>query len=137
MATHISGGSNTLSAPAHALTQAKLAAELSVDLHSGLFCVLKRTFVSRNAAVTKAQRSRKAPTSQDYRRSGSRRSASDNTFFALPEQQDGSFSHLKVLIMAMVVDFGIGPYIEAYVLAAVMLSNVVVGFFQKYSVQRP
>ena len=42
----------------------------------------------------------------------------------------------KVLIMAMAVSFGIKSYIEGAVVAAVILLNVVVGFFQEFSAEK-
>jgi P-type E1-E2 ATPase len=42
----------------------------------------------------------------------------------------------KVLILAMAVSFGIGSYIEGGVVAAVILLNIVVGFFQEYSAEK-
>lgn len=49
-----------------------------------------------------------------------------------------SNSHLgaQVLIMAMAVSFGIQSWIEGGVVAAVILLNVVVGFFQEYSAEK-
>ncbi|KAK8126933.1 potassium/sodium efflux P-type ATPase [Apiospora kogelbergensis] len=41
-----------------------------------------------------------------------------------------------VLILAMAVSFGIGSWIEGGVIAAVVLLNVVVGFFQEYSAEK-
>ncbi|KAI1343424.1 potassium/sodium efflux P-type ATPase [Xylariaceae sp. FL0016] len=41
-----------------------------------------------------------------------------------------------VLILAMAVSFGIGSYIEGAVITAVILLNVIVGFFQEYSAEK-
>ncbi|KAI2637864.1 potassium/sodium eff [Hypomontagnella submonticulosa] len=41
-----------------------------------------------------------------------------------------------VLIMAMAVSYGIGSYIEGGVVTAVILLNIVVGFFQEYSAEK-
>ncbi|KAJ9157617.1 Potassium/sodium efflux P-type ATPase [Pleurostoma richardsiae] len=41
-----------------------------------------------------------------------------------------------VLIMAMAVSYGIGSYIEGGVVTAVIILNVVVGFFQEYSAEK-
>jgi P-type E1-E2 ATPase len=41
-----------------------------------------------------------------------------------------------VLILAMAVSFGIKSWIEGGVVAAVILLNVVVGFFQEYSAEK-
>ncbi|KAI1379123.1 potassium/sodium eff [Hypoxylon crocopeplum] len=41
-----------------------------------------------------------------------------------------------VLIMAMAVSYGIGSYIEGGVVSAVILLNIVVGFFQEYSAEK-
>jgi P-type Na+/K+ transporter len=38
--------------------------------------------------------------------------------------------------MAMAVSYGIGSYIEGGVVTAVILLNVVVGFFQEYSAEK-
>lgn len=41
-----------------------------------------------------------------------------------------------VLILAMAVSYGIGSYIEGGVVTAVILLNIVVGFFQEYSAEK-
>jgi P-type E1-E2 ATPase len=41
-----------------------------------------------------------------------------------------------VLILAMAVSFGIRSWIEGGVVAAVIMLNVVVGFFQEYSAEK-
>ncbi|KAI1778906.1 E1-E2 ATPase-domain-containing protein [Hypoxylon cercidicola] len=41
-----------------------------------------------------------------------------------------------VLILAMTVSYGIGSYIEGAVVTAVILLNVIVGFFQEYSAEK-
>jgi len=40
-----------------------------------------------------------------------------------------------VLIFAIAVSFGIGSYFEGGIVAAVILLNIVVGFFQEYSAE--
>jgi len=42
----------------------------------------------------------------------------------------------QVLILAMAVSFGIQSWIEGGVVAAVILLNIVVGFFQEYSAEK-
>ena len=41
-----------------------------------------------------------------------------------------------MLILAMAVSFGIGSYIEGGVVTAVILLNIIVGFFQEYSAEK-
>lgn len=43
---------------------------------------------------------------------------------------------LQVLIMAMAVSFGIGSYIEGGVIAAVIILNIIVGFFQEFNAEK-
>jgi Na+-exporting ATPase len=43
---------------------------------------------------------------------------------------------LQVLILAMSVSFGIGSYIEGGVITAVIILNIVVGFFQEFSAEK-
>lgn len=43
---------------------------------------------------------------------------------------------IQVLILAMAVSFGIQSWIEGGVVAAVIMLNVVVGFFQEYSAEK-
>jgi magnesium-transporting ATPase (P-type) len=43
---------------------------------------------------------------------------------------------IQVLILAMAVSFGIQSWIEGGVVAAVIMLNIVVGFFQEYSAEK-
>ncbi|KAL8899427.1 MAG: hypothetical protein Q9207_006212 [Kuettlingeria erythrocarpa] len=43
---------------------------------------------------------------------------------------------MLVLIMAMAVSFGIGSYIEGGVIAAVIILNIIVGFFQEFNAEK-
>ena len=43
---------------------------------------------------------------------------------------------MQVLILAMAVSYGIGSYIEGGVVTAVILLNIIVGFFQEYSAEK-
>jgi len=43
---------------------------------------------------------------------------------------------MLVLLLALGVSYGIGSYIEGSVVAAVVVLNIVVGFFQEYSAEK-
>jgi len=43
---------------------------------------------------------------------------------------------MQVLILAMAVSFGISSYIEGGVISAVIVLNIVVGFFQEFNAEK-
>lgn len=43
---------------------------------------------------------------------------------------------VQVLILAMAVSFGIGSYIEGGVIAAVVILNIIVGFYQEFNAEK-
>ncbi|KAB5551252.1 hypothetical protein GE09DRAFT_1033942 [Coniochaeta sp. 2T2.1] len=116
-AVHVSGQSNKpLSAPAHALTYDALARELEVEPLSGL---------SPSEAASRLE---------SYGRNELGEAEGPQPLKIIAAQVANAMT--LVLIMAMAVSFGIGSYIEGGVVAAVIILNVVVGFFQEYSAEK-
>ncbi|KAK0724312.1 Na(+)/Li(+)-exporting P-type ATPase [Lasiosphaeris hirsuta] len=114
---HVSGQSNKpLTRPAHALTPQQLAAELAADVLTGL-----------SPAEAKGRLDEFGPNALD--------DAEGVQPFKIVIAQIAN-AMTMVLILAMAVSFGIGSYIEGGVVAAVILLNVVVGFFQEYSAEK-
>ncbi|PNP54404.1 hypothetical protein FNYG_15644 [Fusarium nygamai] len=103
-APHVSGQSNTpMTAPAHALTFEQVAEQLQCHTVDGL----------RTAEARDVLRSAAATSSASSKGSSPSRSSS-------------------VLILAMAASFGIQSWIEGGVVAAVIMLNIVVGFFQEF-----
>ncbi|KAK3367805.1 hypothetical protein B0H63DRAFT_86425 [Podospora didyma] len=116
LVTHISGQSNRpLSRPAHALTHQQLAEEIGADTLTGLY---------------KEEAKRRL---DDYGRNELGEAEGVQPFKIVIAQIANAMT--MVLILAMAVSFGIGSWIEGGVVAAVILLNVVVGFFQEYSAE--
>ncbi|KAK1753723.1 sodium transport ATPase [Echria macrotheca] len=117
MASHVSGQSNKpLSRPAHALTFQKVAEELNADTLAGL-------------SPAEAKRRLEEFGSNDLGEA-----EGVQPIKIVIAQVANAMT--MVLILAMAVSFGIGSYIEGGVVAAVILLNVVVGFFQEYSAEK-
>ncbi|KAL2263952.1 hypothetical protein VTK26DRAFT_4139 [Humicola hyalothermophila] len=114
---HVSGQSNRpLSRPAHALTHEQVAAELDADILSGL--------TTHEAKVRLEQ----------YGRNDLGEDEGVQPLKIVIAQIANAMT--MVLILAMAVSFGIRSWIEGGVIAAVILLNIVVGFFQEYSAQK-
>ncbi|KAK4150453.1 hypothetical protein C8A00DRAFT_36950 [Chaetomidium leptoderma] len=114
---HVSGQSNNpLSRPAHALTREQLAAELDVDNLSGLTAQEAKTRLDK------------------YGRNDLGEEEGVQPLKIVVAQIANAMT--MVLILAMAVSFGIKSWIEGGVVAAVILLNVVVGFFQEYSAEK-
>ncbi|KAK4233809.1 hypothetical protein C8A03DRAFT_38457 [Achaetomium macrosporum] len=113
----VSGQSNRpLSRPAHALTYEQLAAELDVDVLCGL---------TADEAKVRLQQ---------YGRNDLGEEEGVQPLKIVVAQIANAMT--LVLILAMAVSFGIRSWIEGGVVAAVILLNVVVGFFQEYSAEK-
>ncbi|KAK3376083.1 hypothetical protein B0T24DRAFT_699154 [Lasiosphaeria ovina] len=104
--------------PAHALTQQQVAAETGDDVLTGL---------SRGEAQRRLGGS-------EYGRNELDDAEGVQPLKIVVAQIANAMT--LVLILAMAVSFGIGPWIEGGVVAAVVLLNVVVGFFQEYSAEK-
>ncbi|KAL2022487.1 hypothetical protein VTK56DRAFT_5316 [Thermocarpiscus australiensis] len=114
---HVSGQSNRpLSRPAHALTHEQLAAELDADILSGL---------TADEAKVRLQQ---------YGRNDLGEEEGVQPLKIIVAQIANAMT--LVLILAMAVSFGIKSWIEGSVVAAVIVLNVVVGFFQEYSAEK-
>ncbi|EAQ91854.1 hypothetical protein CHGG_00089 [Chaetomium globosum CBS 148.51] len=114
---HVSGQSNNpTSRPAHALTYEQLASELNADVLSGL-----------TASEAKARL-------EQYGRNDLGEEEGVQPLKIIIAQIANAMT--LVLILAMAVSFGIQSWIEGGVVAAVILLNVVVGFFQEYSAEK-
>lgn len=116
-ASHTSGQSNKpLSRPAHALTFQQLAQELNADILSGL-----------TAQEAKARL-------EQYGKNDLGEEEGVQPLKIVVAQIANAMT--MVLILAMAVSFGIRSWIEGGVVAAVIILNVVVGFFQEYSAEK-
>ncbi|KAK3689717.1 hypothetical protein B0T22DRAFT_514381 [Podospora appendiculata] len=114
---HVSGQSNTpLTRPAHALTHQQVADELGADILAGL---------SRDEAARRVVR---------YGKNELGEAEGVRPLKIVVAQITNAMT--LVLILAMGVSFGIRSWIEGGVVAAVILLNVVVGFFQEYSAEK-
>ncbi|KAI1483279.1 potassium/sodium eff [Daldinia eschscholtzii] len=113
----VSGQSNKpLSRPAHALTCEQLILELGSDSVHGL---------SSNVAKQRLD---------ELGRNELGDSEGVSAWKIIVAQIANAMT--MVLILAMAVSFGIKSYIEGAVIAAVILLNVIVGFFQEYSAEK-
>ncbi|KAK8875261.1 Sodium transport ATPase 5 [Apiospora arundinis] len=114
---HVSGQSNKpLSRPAHALSWQDVLDELGADALDGL-----------SADEAEARQAQFGPNELG--------DAEGVQPMRIIVAQIANAMTL-VLILAMAVSFGIGSYIEGGVISAVILLNVVVGFFQEYSAEK-
>ncbi|KAK0610648.1 hypothetical protein B0T17DRAFT_603270 [Bombardia bombarda] len=114
---HVSGQSNwPLTRPAHALTHLQVADELGADILVGL---------SREEAKRRIE---------EYGRNELGEAEGVQPLKIVIAQIANAMT--LVLILAMCVSFGIRSWIEGGVVAAVVLLNVVVGFFQEYSAEK-
>ncbi|KAL2194237.1 hypothetical protein P885DRAFT_43374 [Corynascus similis CBS 632.67] len=114
---HVSGQSNRpLSRPAHALTYDQVAAELDADILSGL---------SANDVKVRLEQ---------YGKNDLGEEEGVQPLKIVIAQIANAMT--MVLILAMAVSFGIKSWIEGGVVAAVIILNIVVGFFQEYSAEK-
>ncbi|KAK4244438.1 hypothetical protein C7999DRAFT_35217 [Corynascus novoguineensis] len=114
---HVSGQSNwPLSRPAHALTYDQVAAELDADILSGL---------SANEVKVRLEQ---------YGKNDLGEEEGVQPLKIVIAQIANAMT--MVLILAMAVSFGIKSWIEGGVVAAVIILNIVVGFFQEYSAEK-
>ncbi|RYP36405.1 hypothetical protein DL768_010944 [Monosporascus sp. mg162] len=113
----IAGRSNKpLSRPAHALTHQQLTAELAADTFEGL---------------SPAEAERRL---REYGPNDLGNAKGVQPLKIVIAQIANAMT--MVLALAMAVSFGIGSWIEGGVVAAVILLNIVVGFFQEYSAEK-
>lgn len=114
---HVSGQSNKpLSAPAHGLTVDQTVNELKTDASSGL---------------DDAEAKRRLA---DYGPNELEEGEGVSVTRILIAQVANAMT--LVLILAMAVSFGIKSWIEGGVVTAVILLNIVVGFFQEWSAEK-
>ncbi|KAH7094985.1 hypothetical protein FB567DRAFT_623306 [Paraphoma chrysanthemicola] len=114
---HVSGQSNRpLSLPAHGLTVAQIVDELSTETWNGL-----------NDAEAKSRL-------EDYGPNELGEAEGVSVVKILIAQVANAMT--LVLIMAMAVSYGIRSWIEGGVVTAVILLNIVVGFFQEWSAEK-
>ncbi|KAG8623595.1 hypothetical protein KVT40_008571 [Elsinoe batatas] len=117
LAGHISGQSNKpLSKPAHSLTVQQVQDELKTEAWSG---------------IDEAEAKRRL---DDYGPNEIGDMEGVSVWKVLVAQVANAMT--LVLIMAMVVSFAIRSWIEGGVVTAVILLNVIVGFFQEYSAEK-
>ncbi|KAH7085339.1 hypothetical protein BKA63DRAFT_15206 [Paraphoma chrysanthemicola] len=114
---HVSGQSNRpLSLPAHGLSVAQIVDELSTETWNGL-----------NDAEAKRRL-------EDYGPNELGEAEGVSVVKILIAQVANAMT--LVLIMAMAVSYGIRSWIEGGVVTAVILLNIVVGFFQEWSAEK-
>ncbi|KAL8667562.1 MAG: hypothetical protein Q9168_007223 [Polycauliona sp. 1 TL-2023] len=114
---HVSGQSNNpISKPPHALPHATVAEELQANPDNGL---------SDQEAKSRLDH---------YGRNELDDGPGVQPVKILVRQVANAM--MLVLIMAMAVSFGIGSYIEGGVITAVILLNIVVGFFQEFNAEK-
>ncbi|KAL7621464.1 P-type ATPase [Parahypoxylon ruwenzoriense] len=114
---HVSGQANKpMSRPAHALSYDQLIVELASDGHNGL---------SSNVARQRLEELGKNDIGDTQ---------GVSAWKIVVAQVANAMT--MVLILAMAVSYGIKSYIEGGVVSAVILLNVVVGFFQEYSAEK-
>ncbi|XXH02307.1 P-type ATPase [Hypoxylon texense] len=114
---HVSGQANKpMTQPAHALAYDQLILELASDSINGL---------SSNVAKQRLA---------ELGRNELGDSKGVSAWKIVVAQVANAMT--MVLILAMAVSYGIGSYIEGAVVTAVILLNVVVGFFQEYSAEK-
>lgn len=117
METHVSGQCNRpLTKPVHALQRDDLAQQLNADIENGL------------TAAEAHQRL------NDYGRNELDDGPGVQPFKILLRQVANAM--MLVLIMAMVVSFAIQSWIEGGVITAVIILNIVVGFFQEFQAEK-
>ena len=134
---HVSGQSNKpLSLSAHALTCETIKEELDANLEDGLSdgeCKSRLELYGKNelddgpgVQPIKILIRQVANAMMLVRRS------------SLPKYRDNSSDQImiQVLILAMAVSFGIGSWIEGGVITAVIILNIVVGFFQEFNAEK-
>ncbi|RYP73923.1 hypothetical protein DL771_003365 [Monosporascus sp. 5C6A] len=115
--SHVSGQSTwPLSRPAHALTTDQVIEELEADALNGL-------------TISVAEQRL-----QDYGKNDIGGTECVSPLKIIVAQIANAMA--LVLIMAMAVSFGVKAWIEGSVVAAVIMLNVVVGFFQEYSAEK-
>jgi P-type Na+/K+ transporter len=114
---HVSGQSNKpMMLPAHCATLQQVADELQVNIQNGL-----------DADVAKKRL-------DEFGTNDLGDSAGVSPVQIVIAQVANAMT--LVLILAMAVSFGIKSWIEGGVVAAVILLNIVVGFFQEYSAEK-
>ncbi|CAH0058846.1 unnamed protein product [Clonostachys solani] len=114
---HVSGQSNRpMSLPAHSLTLEQVATELKADAVSGL-----------SPAEAKSRHA-------EFGNNDLGEGESVSPVQIIIAQIANAMT--LVLILAMAVSFGIRSWIEGGVVAAVILLNIIVGFFQEYSAEK-
>lgn len=114
---HTSGQSNKpLSQPAHCLSMQQVAEELGVDSFTGLSSADAKTRHTEYGSNDLGEADGVSPVQ------------------IIIAQVANAMT--MVLILAMAVSFGIQSWIEGGVVAAVILLNIVVGFFQEYSAEK-
>jgi magnesium-transporting ATPase (P-type) len=117
MENHVSGQSNKpLTKPAHALDRGDLVQELNTDAEKGL------------SSADAQQRL------EEYGRNELEGGGGVRPLKILVRQVANAM--MLVLIMAMAVSFGIGSWIEGGVVTAVIILNIVVGFFQEFQAEK-
>jgi Na+-exporting ATPase len=117
METHVSGQCNSpLTKPAHALQRDDLAQQLNADIENGLTAAEARQRLN------------------DYGRNELDDGPGVQPFKILLRQVANAM--MLVLIMAMVVSFAIKSWIEGGVITAVIVLNIVVGFFQEFQAEK-
>ncbi|KAL8984371.1 MAG: hypothetical protein Q9177_004717 [Variospora cf. flavescens] len=115
--SHVSGQANKpLSLPAHALPYHAVSEELGANVQDGL-----------TAADAKSRL-------EEYGRNELDDGPGVQPAKILVRQIANAM--MLVLIMAMAVSFGISSYIEGGVIAAVIILNIVVGFFQEFNAEK-
>ncbi|KAI0017917.1 potassium/sodium efflux P-type ATPase [Xylariomycetidae sp. FL0641] len=114
---HVSGQANKpMSRPAHALSYDQVIQELGSDAINGL---------SEDVAKQRVE---------EYGKNELGEAEGVSPLKIIIAQVANAMT--LVLILAMAVSFGIGSYIEGAVITAVILLNVIVGFFQEYSAEK-
>ena len=117
MENRVSGQSNKpLSKPAHALDRDDLASQLEADIENGL------------TAATAKQRL------EQYGRNELDDGPGVQPIKILIRQVANAM--MLVLILAMAVSFGIKSWIEGGVVCAIIVLNIVVGFFQEFQAEK-
>ncbi|KAL9131307.1 MAG: hypothetical protein Q9217_000742 [Psora testacea] len=114
---HVSGQANKpLSLPAHALSYNALCTEIGANMQNGL-----------TAAEAESRL-------EEYGRNELDDGPGVQPVKILVRQVANAM--MLVLIMAMAVSFGISSYIEGGVIAAVIILNIIVGFFQEFRAEK-
>jgi P-type Na+/K+ transporter len=117
MDNHVSGQSNkTLSKPAHSLKSYDIVEQLQTNVENGL----TESLVQQRL--------------QDYGRNELDEGPGVQPLKILLHQVANAM--MLVLIMAMVVSFAIESWIEGGVVTAVIVLNIVVGFFQEFQAEK-